>query len=644
MSKWRDVIIGKFKNQDCSFLFVQDFDLLLNDEHILNSLPYQGYEVLRYEDSISFRFLYELKFREQEGKFKILLIANEDIFLPYEFEKKALKIKLDIHSLYPKFSAIVIRQISSEEFDELDRLHSLYSGPSSAQETLSFLIRNLYKIPYDIIDREVELYKALLSIHYKDQEVPNVVQNFLYDEWSKIDIFRQLPLKKMIRSSSFFYKYIEQQWSDLVKEYSKIKNGQICDSSTVIYNSPLADGDVRRMMSDLFMEGIIKKVEHVETSLFPDWMRTGIEEKGEEDGDKKLSYLFDEIEAKLLDAKRYTDWINIIEYLSEYKHTSIRVGRDTEQLFKKVNQSFQEWIVKYYHSLTSLPPSPKPKFVHHIPYVINKEKSKNEKVALLVLDGMSFPDWMLVRNHLKEKGFSFTENGVFAWVPTLTSVSRQAIFSGKMPLTFSKHISTTSAEEKWWKAFWEDQGILKQYVTYQKGLGVETYDSSKIKGLSRKATKVYGAVIDIIDQFIHHSVLGEKGVYTNLNLWLDSDYLENFLLDLQSAGFTIYITSDHGNTSASGVGRIQEGVLVDQTGERVRIYDDYTIYKNSATNIPSLKWPNIGLPEDFHVLLAPYGKAYVPEDSKVLSHGGISIEEVLVPFVKVEPIKGSGLN
>ena len=40
--------------------------------------------------------------------------------------------------------------------------------------------------------------------------------------------------------------------------------------------------------------------------------------------------------------------------------------------------------------------------------------------------------------HLKENGFSFEENGIFAWVPTLTSVSRQAIFQGAFHLHLAK--------------------------------------------------------------------------------------------------------------------------------------------------------------------------------------------------------------
>src|SRR5699024_10996079 len=105
--------------------------------------------------------------------------------------------------------------------------------------------------------------------------------------------------------------------------------------------------------------------------------------------------------------------------------------------------------------------------------------------------------------------------------------------------------------------------------------------------------------------------------------------------DLINHRFTIYLTSDHGNTNASGIGRVSEGVLVDQKGERVRVYSDETIYEDSVAHLPGTKWSNIGLPEQYYVLLAPYGQAFTPKGWRTVTHGGISIEEVIVPFIKV---------
>ena len=645
MLNWRDVIIRKIKNQSSTFLFLYDLDDLLNEEIIMNYLINNGYFVLRYDESIAFRHIYEQKIRDKEKELKLIVFANDDISLPYEFDKKALKIQIDIQTIFPKFSANIIRNMYKEDFDDLYTVHQSYNGKPSDQETIAYIIKYHYKIPYEIIDNEAGLYKILLSVHYQKKDIPEVVRQFLYEQWKNVHTFMKLPINEMISSPGFFYHFLEEKWKDFVMKFSTYESGQINDPLAIEYHNPLADGDVRRIMNDLFLDGTLKKVKGIDRTSLPDWMWPGIETKEpREEQEEKLNYLFDEIVNKLPYAKGYKDWITIMEYLAEYKYSAISIGKEQDELVREVNLVFQSWMEDHYHSLTSLPPYPKPKLVHHIPHVVNNSKHNDEKIALIVLDGMSYFEWLSVRSYLKDNGFSFDENGVFAWVPTLTSVSRQAIFSGKVPLTFAKSIFSTASEEKLWKAFWEEQGVLKQYVTYQKGLGTETYDKAKIKGLSRKATKVFGAVVDVIDQFSHHAVLGEKSVFSQLQLWLESNYLKNLLTDLYRAGFTIYITSDHGNTKATGIGRISEGVLVDQKGERVRVYRDRTIYDDSANKLPVIKWSNIGLPDDYHVLIAQYGQAFVPRGQDVITHGGISIEEVVVPFVKVEAIKGSGLK
>ena len=43
----------------------------------------------------------------------------------------------------------------------------------------------------------------------------------------------------------------------------------------------------------------------------------------------------------------------------------------------------------------------------------------------------------------------------------------------------------------------------------------------------------------------------------------------------------------------------------------------------------------MGLPDDWRTLLAPGRGAFVPEGKHTVGHGGIAMEEVIVPFVKI---------
>jgi hypothetical protein len=50
----------------------------------------------------------------------------------------------------------------------------------------------------------------------------------------------------------------------------------------------------------------------------------------------------------------------------------------------------------------------------------------------------------------------------------------------------------------------------------------------------------------------------------------------------------------------------------------------------------AIEWPSIGLPDNFLPLLAPGADAFVGENERIVTHGGISIEELVVPFIKIE--------
>ena len=68
----------------------------------------------------------------------------------------------------------------------------------------------------------------------------------------------------------------------------------------------------------------------------------------------------------------------------------------------------------------------------------------------------------------------------------------------------------------------------------------------------------------------------------------------------------------------------------------VRVYDSLSsLTKLRASFRESLRWPNYGLPPARHVLLAGNLKAFTDEGDEIVAHGGIALEEVMVPFVAI---------
>ncbi len=50
----------------------------------------------------------------------------------------------------------------------------------------------------------------------------------------------------------------------------------------------------------------------------------------------------------------------------------------------------------------------------------------------------------------------------------------------------------------------------------------------------------------------------------------------------------------------------------------------------------AIEWPLLGLPDDYRALLAPHRKAFIRDGETIVGHGGISIEELIVPLIQIE--------
>ncbi len=144
-------------------------------------------------------------------------------------------------------------------------------------------------------------------------------------------------------------------------------------------------------------------------------------------------------------------------------------------------------------------------------------------------------------------------------------------------------------------------------------------------------------MVDKVDKIIHGMELGTAGMHNQVGQWAKQPYLSTLLDLLLDRGYRVYLTSDHGHIEAEGCGRPAEGAVADLRGERVRVYPDAALRSKVQKRFPTaLEWDPIGLPEDFLSLLAPSRQAFIQQKKHTVSHGGISVEELIVPLARVE--------
>ena len=294
-------------------------------------------------------------------------------------------------------------------------------------------------------------------------------------------------------------------------------------------------------------------------------------------------------------------------------------------IWEQLDDSFRSWLRGNYGSaLLSTAPFAA---LHQVAPRLARRVEEGAKILLVVIDGLGFAQWHPLR---RAAGLTVLDaTGSLAMIPTLTSVSRQAIFAGELPRDFAEHIRTTRAEERRWRRFWADQGVADRDISYTKRLGDDADSIPELHG------RVVAVVVNAVDDIMHGAdVLGDRQVAVGVDLWARTGFLTNLVGVATRAGYETWITSDHGNLPTLP-GRVpREGQTV-EAGIRVRIYPNPTLRQKAAEH--GEIWDPPGLPTEdagYYPLFAPGRSGYHTGASRV-GHGGISLDEVIVPVARV---------
>ena len=180
-----------------------------------------------------------------------------------------------------------------------------------------------------------------------------------------------------------------------------------------------------------------------------------------------------------------------------------------------------------------------------------------------------------------------------------------------------------------------EDAVVWQILLYQKSLKRTEQLAELEEAIARPTTKVAGIVVDMIDEIVHGAMLGKRGIAGQIHAWCETGFVEKLFLLLAEHGYQIYLTADHGNVDAEGIGRLSQGVVSELRGERVRTYRSETLASSVPPEIDAFRFDSPGLPPDFLPLYAGTRGAFVPKGDQIVAHGGISVEELIVPFIRI---------
>ena len=561
--------------------------------------------------------------------------------LPFDLLKVGRQLTFALHQLFPKLNYPVLYELDRTYLDAVAESYEAHDGDQlTERETKEFVLMHCFSIVPKLIKTPVDLLKVLLSLHARKIRLPDFLNSFLLETLSKVPAFGTWPLSEIVPNRESFLRFLQDEWAICI--------GSFAGKSKVRCRVPFQHEEVWAYIDTLFLDGSLKPVAQPDVTTLPAWVLTGIAYDPKADAVRRFRALRQKFETEMPAAEAsHRDWqeaaqrwAELIVLRWEWSEALETADRDGwTDLQSRLEDAFAQWMLQRYGSLHNLPYHQQPVMVHQVPrfLAVERKRKKLAKIALLVLDGLALDQWLLIRKILEggDTALRFQDTTAFAWVPTLTSVTRQSIFAGEPPLYFPDSIETTSKERSHWQRFWEDQGVQRSGVELVTNLDGPA-DPSLETVLANPRLSVLGVVWNKVDDIMHGMMMQTAGMHSQVRLWAAQGHLQQLLGRLHQEGFAVYLTADHGNVTATGIGNPKEGVLVETRGKRARVYDRPELREEVAAKFPdSIRWPSHGLPPARHVLLAGDLKAFTNEGDEIVAHGGIALEEVMVPFVAI---------
>lgn len=254
----------------------------------------------------------------------------------------------------------------------------------------------------------------------------------------------------------------------------------------------------------------------------------------------------------------------------------------------------------------------------------------SKKFIVIVIDGMSEFDWRILSESFSS--VHFQQSAAFALIPTVTSVFRQCLLSNKYPREFVNPWSKSKEKQEFIDCA-KNMGFVDTQISYQRG-----YDAD-FGSLIRCGV----VIINDIDDMVHGQKQGRIGMFNDVGIMAKQNKLLDMTRRFLSAGFDVYITADHENTTWRGVGKLMStGVETETKIPCILVLKGFDDKDSLKEKYGLLGFPKTYLPKEYDYLICDVGDSFDAKGEDVLSHGGISIDECVIPFIKIKVVENNG--
>ena len=369
------------------------------------------------------------------------------------------------------------------------------------------------------------------------------------------------------------------------------------------------------------------------------------------------------------DSLTIEDWINVYKKLVYWEFELENTESGMHEMLKaqtdEANNMFARFIKKNYMQWMKGTREERPLMSHDLfrerifPLI-----DKGEKVFLILIDNFRYDQWRVLAKELAPD-FTIDEELYTSILPTATQYARNAIFSGLMPSqikTMYPHLWVDEEEDEG-KNLNEKMLIETQIARYRRH---DTFSYNKvinstaadryidtIKNLQGNDLNVL--VMNFIDMLSHarteslmvRELASNEAAYRSItHSWIRHSAVTRLFRFLSNSGYTIVLTTDHGSIQVRNAIKVV-GDKNTNTNLRYKLgktlgYNPKEVFEIKEPTKAMLPAPNISTSyifatnDDFFAYPNNFNH-YVSYYRDTFQHGGISLEEMLIPIVTLRP-------